>query len=133
MSGTILKKKIQTGSHCSEEDAQAALDLAVRKAWLRDELRAPGDPDKTSILHTYCPPSAVFIGPSSWLEDHVTKFPNGAHALSYESVPDCKKAVMAWMNGRRKAQLMWSNLTMPTKSDSNEPFEIFKSSVVSII
>jgi DNA polymerase III epsilon subunit-like protein len=132
LSGTILKKKIQTGSHCSEEDAQAALDLAVRKAWLGDELRAPGDPDKTSILYTYCPPSAVFIGPSSWLEAHVTKFPNGAHALSYESANDCKKAVMSWMNGRRKAQLMWSNLTMPTTSESNETLETFKSLVVSI-
>jgi DNA polymerase III epsilon subunit-like protein len=133
----LLKRTIQTGSHCSEEDAKATLDLALKKAWLGDDLRAPGsdDDDRTSILKLLCPTlhnggsngGAVFIGPFGWLEAHVTNHSIPAHALSYESISDCQKAVVSWIRGRRKAQLVWSQVTL-SKSDT---VEVFRTTVVS--
>jgi DNA polymerase III epsilon subunit-like protein len=135
LSASILRRTIQDGSHCSEEDAQATLDLALWKAYLGDELKVPGgDPDKQSILPAFCPTAkhdgtaaAVFIGPLSWLKRNVTSNVNAAHALSYDSVDECKKAILSWMNGRRKAQLIWSNLTL---SNDDTAFDKFRSLVV---
>ncbi|KAL3902662.1 MAG: hypothetical protein SGILL_010745, partial [Bacillariaceae sp.] len=140
LTACLLKRTIQTGSHCSEEDAKATLDLALKKAWLGDDLRAPGsgDDDKTSILKTFCPTlengnstgGAVFIGPSSWLEAHITNKPVSAHALSYDSVSDCQKAVISWMSGRRKAELVWSSVSLPKNESALEVFRSMLEEVV---
>ena len=58
----------------------------------------------------------VCVGPSSWLQTHVTSHSCTAHALAYDSIADCQKAVLAWMKGPRKADLVWCH----TQIDSNE-------------
>ena len=139
LSGLLLKRKIQGGSHCSEEDAQAALDLALLKAVLGDDLRVPGcsDDDRQSLLQKQfvTKSTTVFIGPNPWLEAHITNNPNAAHALSYDSPNDCKKAMLSWITGRRKAQLVWSKIILKndpdTTSGTDASLEIFKSMVVS--
>ena len=140
LSGTLLNKQIQNGSHCSEEDAQTALDLALLKALKGDDLRVPGfgDNQRQSLLRQKFVKDSVaaFIGPNSWLEAHITKHPNGAHALSYDSPKDCKKAMLAWMTNSRKAQLIWSKIELRNESNSSgcgseASFKIFKSLVVS--
>ena len=139
LSGVLLKRKIQNGSHCSEEDAQAALDIAFLKAFVGDELRVPGygDDNRQSLLQKkiMTKSTAVFIGPNPWLEAHITNNPNGAHALSYNSPNDCKKAMLSWITGRRKAQLIWSKIVLETNSrmnsSTNASLETFKSLVVS--
>ena len=144
LSTCLLKRTIQTGSHCSEADAKATLDLALKKAWLGDELRAPGssDDDRTSILKPLCPTlsnkdngsnqgGAVFIGPSGWLEAHVTNQSIPAHALSYDSVGDCQKAMVSWMAGRRNAQLVWTHVTMPKEETTEANSIAFRSMIVS--
>jgi len=141
LSGVLLKRKIQNGSHCSEEDAQAALDIAFLKAFVGDELRVPGcgDDNRQSLLQKKCmtKSTAVFIGPNPWLEAHITNNPNGAHALSYDSPNDCKKAMLSWITGRRKAQLIWSKIVLETNSkmtsSSNASLETFKSLVTDIV
>ncbi|KAG7372503.1 exonuclease [Nitzschia inconspicua] len=137
LSAYILNRNIQTGSHCSEEDAQATLDLALQKAYLGDQLKAPGgDQDENYTLLEYCPktkegsPSSVFIGSSTWLKDNITPYANTAHALSYDSVDDCKKAMLSWMTGQRKSQLVWTNVVLP---NGNESFEVFQSLIENIL
>uniref|UniRef100_A0A7S4ERM6 Exonuclease domain-containing protein n=1 Tax=Pseudo-nitzschia australis TaxID=44445 RepID=A0A7S4ERM6_9STRA len=137
LSNTLLKKQIQTGSHCSEEDAQTTLDLALLKALKGDDLQVPGygDNQRRSLLQQKFVQDSIaaFIGPSSWLEAHITKYPNGAHALSYDSPNDVKKAMLAWMTNNRKAHLIWSNIELGNNSNSgsDSSIESFKSLVVS--
>ncbi|OEU06132.1 hypothetical protein FRACYDRAFT_222545, partial [Fragilariopsis cylindrus CCMP1102] len=65
--------------------------------------------------------TTVFIGPNPWLEAHITNNPNAAHALSYDSPNDCKKAMLSWITGRRKAQLVWSSVGW--SSDNEETWK----------
>lgn len=138
LSGTLLKKPIQKGSHCSEEDAQTALDLALLKALKGDDLQVPGFGDnqrKSLLRQPFAKQSvAAFIGPNHWLETHITRHPNGAHALNYDSPKDCKKAMLAWMTNKRKAELIWSKIELGTEasssSSSESSLEIFRSLVV---
>ena len=140
LSATLLKKPIQNGSHCSEEDAQTALDLALLKALKGDNLRVPGfgDNQKQSLLQQQFVKKSVaaFIGPNEWLKAHITKYPNNIHALNYDSPDDCKKAMLAWMRNSRKAHLIWSKIELGTESSSNHSsegyLEVFKSLVVSL-
>lgn len=134
LSGTLLKKPIQAGSHCSEEDAQTALDLALLKALRGDDLRVPGfgDNQRQSVLRqSYVKDSvAAFIGPNQWLEAHITKHPTSAHALNYDSPSDCKKAMLAWLTNKRKAHLVWSKIELEKETDESS-LEIVRSIVVS--
>ena len=137
LSGTLLKKTIQTGSHCSEEDAQTAVDLALLKALKGDDLRVPGfgDNQRQSLLRQKFVKESVaaFIGPNYWLESHITRHPTAAHALNYDSPNDCKKAMLAWMTNKRKAQLIWSKLELGDETSSTESsLKVFKSIVVSL-
>jgi DNA polymerase III epsilon subunit-like protein len=137
LSATLLKKTIQTGSHCSEEDAQTALDLALLKALKGDDLRVPGfgDNQRQSLLRQKFVKESVaaFIGPNHWLETHITRTPNGAHALNYDSPNDCKKAMLAWITNKRKAQLIWSKIELGNETCSTESsLKVFKSIVVSL-
>mmetsp|Transcript_11056 Transcript_11056/g.32032 ORF Transcript_11056/g.32032 Transcript_11056/m.32032 type:complete len:750 (-) Transcript_11056:425-2674(-) len=141
LSNTLLKKQIQTGSHCSEEDAQTTLDLALLKALKGDDLKVPGygDNQRQSLLQQKFVQDSVaaFIGPSSWLETHVTKYPTGVHALSYDSPNDVKKAMLAWMTNKRKAHLIWSKIELRNRSEPNAGSETvierFKSFVSDMI
>ena len=133
LSGTLLKKPIQAGSHCSEEDAQTALDLALLKA-LRGDIHVPGfgDNQRQSLLRqSFVKDSvAAFIGPNHWLEKHITKHPTSAHALNYDNPNDCKRAFLAWMTNKRKAHLVWSRIELEKETNS---LEVVRSLVTEIV
>mmetsp|Transcript_4402 Transcript_4402/g.12707 ORF Transcript_4402/g.12707 Transcript_4402/m.12707 type:complete len:411 (+) Transcript_4402:305-1537(+) len=112
LSTCLLKKTIQTGSHCSEEDAQVTLELAVRRAWLGDTFALPNASDRKSIFPKWSKRKIVGIGPAEWLQAHITNHANGIHALSYDSVEKCKKPVLAWCKGQRKAQMLCCHLNV---------------------
>lgn len=122
MSAYLLKKTIQQGSHCSQEDAEATLELAVRRAYLGDGFAVPNTDERRSILEKWNgakESKTVCIGPPKWLQAHVTNHANGVHALGYESLAECKKAVLAWTKGPRKAQLTWCHLNLNDDLESN--------------
>jgi DNA polymerase III epsilon subunit-like protein len=121
LAAALLRKTIQSGSHCSEEDAVTALELAVRRAWLGDSFGLAGGDERKSLfegLHSEA--TVVCIGPTPWLQCHVTNHANGIHALGYDSIPDCKKAMLAWVKGRRKAHLTWSHLNINSENEDND-------------
>jgi DNA polymerase III epsilon subunit-like protein len=135
MSAYLLKKSIQDGSHCSEEDAEATLELAIRRAWLGDCFGVPNNDDRRSVLEKWNGDKEmkmVCIGPPAWLQTHVTNQANGAHALGYESIPECKKAISAWTkDGPRKAHLTWCNLNIcDDATAANNDFEAFQQMLV---
>lgn len=118
---TLLKKSIQKGSHCSEEDALATLELAVRRAWHGDMFQLPGSGNRRSLLELFSnstlansgdasPSKGVCIGPPSWLEKYVTNQASAIHALGCESIEACRKAILAWIKGPRKALMTWGHL-----------------------
>jgi hypothetical protein len=120
LAAALLKKTIQTGSHCSEQDAQITLELAIRRAWLGDSFGVAGNDERRSLFECLnSETTAVCAGPSSWLKGHVTNQANGIHALGYDSIVECKKAMLAWLKGRRKADLTWSHLTIDSKLEGN--------------
>jgi hypothetical protein len=132
LSATLLGKKIQSNhgenGHCSEEDAAAALSLAVRRAREGPSFRIKerGD-DQFHLLEIVQEGPLVCIGPSDWLQKHVTRFQSSAHALTCESVADSNcKAVSAWLRSpKRRAKLVWANLVGLPKGDNKSlPLEI---------
>jgi DNA polymerase III epsilon subunit-like protein len=128
LSGVLLQRKIQTDSHCSEVDARTALELAVRRASLGHSFGIRGE--NRHCLLSYLPPpagaasstpmAAVCIGPAPWLNTHVTRDANGIHALNYESISDCRRAMLGWLTGPRKAQLVWTLLDPEAASSSSK-------------
>ena len=138
LSAVLLQKKIQqSGSHhCSEEDAAAALELAVRRAtggptfcvgpnqkiwWLPPTMAAASANHTTgsSRPKNANTNASVFLGPSQWLQDHVTRHPNAIHALTCESMESPnRKAILSWLTGpKRRAHLVWANLVVQTLQD----------------
>jgi DNA polymerase III epsilon subunit-like protein len=123
LAARLLKTRIQRPDqpHCSEEDAITALQLAVRRA-----IDGPsfGVWDKTQLnrLSTLAEGgTTVCVGPSGWLQSHVTSQPNAIHALACESVDHPNlKAVRAWLTGpKRRARLVWGHLNL-----SNSPKDV---------
>jgi hypothetical protein len=123
LAAALLKTQIQRPDqpHCSEEDAEAALQLAVRRAM---DGPAFGLKDKTQLNRltalAQCG-TTVCVGPSDWLQQHVTSQPNAVHALACETVNHPNhKAVAAWLGGsKRRARLVWGNLTLSELKDSD--------------
>ena len=119
LTAVLLKRKIQTDSHCSEQDSVAALELAVRRAWY-GETFCIRENKRKSLLGCFPQNEStvgVCIGPGTWLRQHVTSHSNGIHALDFRSLPDCRRAMMGWLTGRRRAQLVWSLLDIESTKD----------------
>jgi DNA polymerase III epsilon subunit-like protein len=125
LAARLLHIQIQRSDqpHCSEEDAVTALQLAVRRAV---DGPAFGVWDKTQLNRLSALAqggTTVCVGPSDWLQTHVTSQPNAIHALSCNSVdhPN-RKAIGAWLTGpnpKRRARLVWGNMNL-----SNTPKDI---------
>ncbi len=128
MSATLLGKKIQSNhgadGHCSEEDAAASLNLAVRRAREGESFRIkePGE-DRLHLLETISEGPVVCVGPADWLTTHVTPFQSCAHALTCEAIADPnRKAVVAWLKSEnRRAKLVWASFGGDPK-ESNDSF-----------
>jgi RNA exonuclease 1 len=132
MTASLLKKTIQRGSHCSKEDAEATLELAIRRAWLGDGFALPNMDERRSLLEKWNidkDMKMVCIGHSAWLQSHVTNQSNSAHALGCDSIAECRKAVLAWTRGPRKAHLTWCQLNMAT-DDAADNFEALQKLLV---
>jgi DNA polymerase III epsilon subunit-like protein len=99
----LLHRTIQSGSHCSEQDAVATLELAVNRAWQGDSFGIMGQ-DRRSLLEIISKDSrGVCLGPAPWLQTHVTNHANGIHALSNDSISGCRNPMISYLTGRRKA------------------------------
>jgi hypothetical protein len=128
LSATLLGKKIQSNhgadGHCSEEDAAASLNLAVRRAREGESFRIkePGE-DRLHLLETISEGPVVCVGPADWLTTHVTPFQSCAHALTCEAIADPnRKAVVAWLKSEnRRAKLVWASFGGDPK-ESNDSF-----------
>lgn len=108
LSAYLLQKNIQTGSHCSEEDASIALELVIRRAWFGESFRVPSGDDRQSLFEGLSAARIMCAGPADWLNSNIINNANGAHALGYEGIADCKKAVMAWQSSQRKTDFIYS-------------------------
>jgi hypothetical protein len=140
LSAALLGKKIQSNhgedGHCSEEDAAAALSLAVHRARKGPSFRIKerGD-DQLHILESVQEGPLVCIGPSDWLQEHVTPFHSSAHALTCESVIDSnRKAVAAWLTSpKRRAKLVWANLIGGPKAGNESVLSEFNDCLVRVM
>jgi DNA polymerase III epsilon subunit-like protein len=126
LTSNLLQRTIQTGSHCSREDAKAALDLAVQRAYkgpnyARHMIR----PRPVNLLTRLSQRSTlVCLGTSEWLQEHVESR-STIHALSCESVchPN-RKAMASWLaspNPARRARLAYGCWTLPADTDNENP------------
>jgi hypothetical protein len=127
VTAALLGRQIQDGDgHCSEEDALAALELAVRRALDGPSFRIfESNEDRIHIfdLLRHEKEPMVAIGPSKWLNRHITNFQNSVHALSCESIIDPnRKALAAWLSsGSRRARFAWANFAIgDSESDAKE-------------
>ncbi|GAX20582.1 RNA exonuclease 1 [Fistulifera solaris] len=121
LASRLLRLQIQkSSSHCSLEDAATALKLASRRAVDGPSFQML-DATPINRVHTVasCGHTTVCIGPSEWIQQHVTSQPNSIHALGCESIKDSNhKAVCSWMAGpSRKARLVWANFDLHGPDD----------------
>jgi RNA exonuclease 1 len=127
----LLQRTIQTGSHCSEQDAVATLELAVNRAWQGDSFGIMGQ-DRRSLLEIISKDSrGVCLGPAPWLQTHVTNHANGVHALSNDSISGCRNPMISYLTGRRRAQLILSRLDV-NDSKEDDSIEALCSLLVSV-
>ncbi|KAL7554610.1 hypothetical protein ACHAWF_018104 [Thalassiosira exigua] len=134
LSNVLLQRKIQQGSlgHCSTEDAEAALVLALRRARRGNSFNLKGNPKRQNIISVFqtvnreakgdcCDAnsfaerkesSCVCIGPNDWISKYAN---DGAqHVLSCDSIADSMAmAVPSWLSSDRaskRAGFLWANL-----------------------
>lgn len=117
LAANLLQKQIQhLGSHCSREDASAALELAVRRA-LRGpnfarHLVRPQPVNLLTLLSQHGTTPLVCLGSSDWLREHVESR-STIHALTCDELthPN-RKAVISWLtaaNPSRRAKLAYGS------------------------
>ncbi len=121
LAARLLRLQIQkSSSHCSLEDAATALKLATRRAVEGPSFQML---DATPINRVHSVASGghttVCIGPSEWIQRHITSQPNSIHALGCESIKDSNhKAVCSWIAGpSRRARLVWASFDLHDLDD----------------
>jgi DNA polymerase III epsilon subunit-like protein len=138
LSAVLLKKKIQndqSNGHCSEEDAAAALLLAVRRARLGDGFQIHGKIGKKNIFGVisnmrrkpnevqpsylrYNRGPIVCLGPNDWIQEHVGS-QCLVNALQCDNISSsATKAIASYLRpSGRRASILWSRLSI----DSSDP------------
>lgn len=111
LAAQLLRRKIQCGaSHCSAEDATAALELACKRAMYGRDFGI-ADQSPCSILHQISRSgTTVCLGSGNWLAKNVTSQPAGIHALNCERASDSSsKAMISWLVAppNRRARLVY--------------------------
>jgi len=125
LSTMLLRKRMRDQSqsrpahHCSQEDAETALSLAVRRAKLGPSFGITKRQEH-NIVHLVTAATrtgddagaVVCVGPSAWLQEHVLDPPSSAHALALENIGGDRNrhAIAAWLTNRRKARLVVAHL-----------------------
>jgi DNA polymerase III epsilon subunit-like protein len=114
LAAILLQEKIQLPgkSHCSQEDATAALRLAVRRAVEGPIFGIFEKPESVNWIADCSktnPTTAVCVGPKDWLQNHVLSSSNAIHALQCDNIEHPNsKAILSWLTGpKRRANLVW--------------------------
>ena len=136
LSSVLLKRTIQAGcgssGHCSEEDAAAALSLALNRARIGDSFRLYDRPRRKNTIEEVsmmrrnnninattlgdgisfarasrpiCDTEApiVVLGPDEWLKEHFTSQRSSAHALRCENMSSANSgALLAWLSSQKR-------------------------------
>ena len=133
LAASLLKIKIQddaTVGHCSEEDAAAALVLAIRRARIGEEFKIHERGGRKNVLSLMTqlrrgpedeqPPflrlnrgPMVCIGPHPWIHDHIGS-QSAANALECDHIMSSStKAISSYLRpGGRRASILWSKLNI---------------------
>jgi len=146
LSNVLLQKKIQQGcgsyGHCSTEDAEAALVLALRRARRGTSFRLKENSKRESILGVFqkvnraakdqggdseCfaernDGSCVCIGPNDWISKYASD--GSHHVLSCDSIMNSMAmAVPSWLSSdkaSKRAGFLWANLLCEKSSTGGE-------------
>mmetsp|Transcript_31514 Transcript_31514/g.66284 ORF Transcript_31514/g.66284 Transcript_31514/m.66284 type:complete len:834 (-) Transcript_31514:27-2528(-) len=138
LSNVLLQKKIQQGcgssGHCSTEDAEAALLLALRRARRGDSFRLKENSNRENILSVFQKinrasnnqnesaesfaarneGSCVCIGPNEWISKYAQSAEGAHHVLSCDSVMNSMSmAAPSWLSNKKsskRAGFLWANL-----------------------
>lgn len=129
LSAYLLQKKIQTESHCSEEDASIALELAIRRAWHGESFHVPSGDERRSVLDGLSSARIMCTGPADWLHSHITNNSNGVHALGYEAIAESKKAILSWISSARKTDCIFSQMNVQ-EGDGPEGLQALEDALV---
>ena len=147
LSTVLLQRKIQQGcgsyGHCSAEDAEAALVLALRRARRGDSFRLKENPKQSNILSTFQrvnrgdskqsvgetfaernDGSCVCIGPNGWIMKYAGRSDGAHHMLSCESIINSMAmAVPSWLSSEqssKRAGFLWANLCCEDRSTNGK-------------
>jgi DNA polymerase III epsilon subunit-like protein len=127
----LLKRTIQLPDkpHCSEEDAQASLDLAVRRAVEGPSFGLSDTRSSNQWANLAKDRTTVALGPPVWLQKHITSQASAVHALNFQGVQDdSRQAVLAWMGPKRRAGLVWAFFELG--EDEGDAFVEYMASVL---
>lgn len=137
LSNVLLRRKIQRGTsgHCSTEDAEAALALALRRARRGESFALKEGSQRRRIPILFQKAHRATTGGSSFAErsegscvcmgpdDWISKYASGGthHVLSCESITSSMSmAVPSWLSSdksSRRAGLLWANLRCEGSKD----------------
>lgn len=130
LAAMLLRKQIQASDHCSEEDALASLQLAVRRTLEGPAFGIQNNRPVNRLIEVGG--TVVCVGPSKWIQEFVMAQPNGIHALACEALgdPNCK-AVAAYLTGKsRRARLVYASLVVEDTSDDRDKQKYFLSELL---
>lgn len=142
LSNVLMQKKIQVGSHghCSMEDAEAALTLALRRARRGDSFKlkenfcrqniisvfqkknreANGEGKEAETFAERNDGTCVCIGDDSWISKYAQSADGAHHVLSCNSIlGTMSMAVPSWLSSdksKKRAGLLWANLRCEDRS-----------------
>ncbi|KAL7563313.1 hypothetical protein ACA910_016671 [Epithemia clementina (nom. ined.)] len=127
LSRVLLKRDIQDPyhPHCSEEDAKAAIDLAVGRALKGDDFVLKDTRSSNQwrmLIQSESGNAAVAVGPNSWLQKYITSHPNAAHALSCDKCTDPNsKALFSFVTSgtKRRSRLAWAQFHVDNQEDED--------------
>ena len=148
LSNVLLNKKIQQGcgssGHCSTEDAEASLVLALRRARRGDTFRLKENTNRQNILSVFQKLNreskrsndaesfverndgpCVCIGPNNdWIVNYAQTADGAHHVLSCDSITDTMSmAVPSWLSSdksSKRAGLLWAHLRCENKSPDDK-------------
>jgi DNA polymerase III epsilon subunit-like protein len=146
LSNVLLHRKIQCGSHghCSSEDAEAALVLALRRARHGESFRLKENAIRQNIIGVFQKMnhnvkqqrqdaksfaerndgSCVCIGDSDWITKYAQSAEGAQHILSCNSILNTMvMAIPSWLSSSsatKRAGLLWANLRCEDRSTNGK-------------
>lgn len=120
----LLERSIQSNAndgHCSEEDAVASLELAVKRALLGSTFRIYNSSESRPIhiincLHnrTLLGENMVFAGPQKWIDKHALSFSRSSpivpDLIACQSIKDERRKELISAVNEKEKKLIWASL-----------------------